>query len=183
MADRRRIRTRDVLYLAVLLLTPAITDAEAPSHPLEGLKQVTVSVSVIAPDGIAPVSLTDSRLQTIVELKLRSWGFQVVSREEDEKDPAITPRVELDVTLLETRSAAAGGGTRPRTIGYAFYTTLAVTEPGVSVRNGAAATTELWSRSFLNVTNPNSVTSEVERATEELLDAFLNDWLKVKSGR
>jgi hypothetical protein len=90
-----------------------------------------------------------------------------------EKNPEARPRVDLDVTLLETR-------TIQKLEGYAFYTRLAVIEPGISIRNGAAVNSELWSSSLLSVSTAKSITADVERAATELLDQFINEWLRAR---
>ena len=173
MPSRRHGRAGGVACLAAALwFVPTLCSAdEEHLAPLDGIRTVSVSASIVAPADILPAGLTEKRLQTLVELKLRSWGLGVVPIEEDRVALEITPRVELDVTMLETRSVQ-------KIAGYAFFTRLAVTEAGTSLRNGASTTTELWSQSFLNVSETKAVTADVERATQELLDQLVNEWLK-----
>ena len=75
--------------------------------------------------------------------------------------------------MLETRSIQ-------KLEGYAIYTRLAVIESGTSIRNGAAVNSELWSSSFLNVSAVKNITADVERAATELLDQFINEWLRAR---
>ena len=172
----RRCRARLVVLLALLMcLAPGVSVAQSPavSAPLQGVDAVTVAASIVAPEGALPHGLTEKRLQTLAELKLRSWALRVASSEEAEKTPGVTPRVEVDVTMLEARALQ-------KLAGYAFFTRVAVTEPGTSLRNGASATTELWSQSFLSLSDPKQVVADVERSAGELLDQFINEWLRVR---
>ena len=171
---RRRCRVRAVLCLTpVMWLTPALSSAQGRPAPLHGVETISVGASIVGPDNALPHGLTEARLQTIAELKLRSWSLHVVSRDEARKKSAITPHVELEVTILETRSLQ-------KLAGYAFFTRLAVTEPGTSLRNAASATTELWSHSFLHVSEPKTVVADIERSAAELLDQLVNEWLTAR---
>jgi hypothetical protein len=175
MASRQRsCRARRVIFLnAAAWLVPALLWAQERPAALHGVNAVTVGVSIDAPDGVVPVGLTEARLRTIAELKLRSWTLTVVPPADAEKNPGARPRVDLDVIMLETRSIQ-------KLEGYAFHTRLAVIEPGISIRNGAPVNSELWSQSFLNVSTTKSITADVERAATELLDEFINEWLRAR---
>ena len=162
------------VFLAVpLCLTPVWTFAQVRPAPLQGVEAVTVKVSIVAPPNTGPALLTEARLQTIAELKLRAWALRVVSAEEEPLIPGIRPLVELEVTLLETRAVE-------KLAGYAFVTRLVVKEPGRSLRNGAPVFSELWSHSFLSVSDPKSVIGDMERSTGELVDQFINEWLRTR---
>ena len=174
VSRHRSCRARAVILLsATAWLVPALLWAQGRPAALHGVNAVTVSVSIVAPDGVVPVGLTEARLRTIAELKLRSWALTIVPTAEAEKNPGATPRVDLDVTMIETRSVQ-------KLEGYAFYTRLATIEPGISTRNGASVNSELWSESFLSVSTVKSVTADVERAATELLDQFINEWLRAR---
>ena len=134
---------------------------------------MTVATSLAAPTDAVPAALTEARLQTIAGLKLRAWALRVLSREDASKTPGITPHVELEVTMLETRAVQ-------KLAGYAFFMRLVATEPGTSLRNGAPVTAELWSHSFLGGSDPKSVVSDIERSAGELLDQFINEWLRTR---
>ena len=87
----------------------------------------------------------------------------------------------LQVTLaryyqLETRAVQ-------KLAGYVFFMRLVVTEPGTSLRNGAPVLNELWSHSFLNVSDLKTVVGDMERSTAELLDQFINEWLRTRRPR
>ena len=172
--EKRPLAPRGVILLtAAAWLVPALLWAQQRPAALHGVNAVTVGVSIAAPDGVVPIGLTEARLRTIAELKLRSWALAVVPAADAEKNPGARPRVELDVTMLETRAIQ-------KLEGYAFHTRLAVIEPGISIRNGASVNSELWSQSFLSVSTVKSITADVERAATELLDEFINEWLRTR---
>ena len=174
VSRQRSCRARHVIGLtAAAWIVPAVLWAQERPAALHGVTAVTVAVSIVAPDGVVPVGLTETRLRTIAELKLRSWALTVVSPADAEKNPGARPRVDLDVTMLETRSVQ-------KLEGYAFHTRVAVIEPGVSIRNGAPVNSELWSEAVLSVSTVKSVTADVERAVTELLDQFVNEWLRAR---
>ena len=165
---------RFIAVVAVLLwLTPARTVSQGRLSPLQGVNTVTVKASIVAPPEALPNGFTEARLQTLVELKLRAWALGVLSAAEDAQTPGVRPRVELEVTMLETRAVQ-------KLAGYAFFMRLVVTEPGTSLRNGAPVLNELWSHSFLNVSDPKTVVGDMERTTAELLDQFVNEWLRTR---
>ena len=167
---------RFAVAVAVMLwLAPARSFAQGRPAPLQGVDAVTVKVSIVAPPDILPNGLTVARLQTLVELTLRAWGLGVVP-EAEAKAPGIRPHVELEVTMLETRAVQ-------KLAGYAFFMRLVVSEPGTSLRNGASVLNELWAHSFLNVSDQKNVVADTERSTAELLDQFVNEWLRTRHAR
>ena len=162
-----------VIVAVLMLLTPARLFAQGRPAPLQGVDTVTVKVSIAAPADILPHGLTEGRLQTLVELKLRGWGLVVMPAAEDAKTPGIRPYVELEITMLETRAVQ-------KLAGYAFFMRLVVGEGGTSLRNGASVLNELWSHSFLNVSDQKTVVANMERSTGELVDQFVNEWLRTR---
>ena len=157
----------------MLWLAPARSFAQGRPAPLQGVDAVTVKVSIAAPPDILPTGLTAVRLQTLVELKLRAWALRVMPAAEDAMVPGIRPHVELEVTMLETRAVQ-------KLAGYAFFMRLVVGEAGTSLRNGASVLNELWSHSFLNVSDQKTVVADMERSTGELVDQFVNEWLRTR---
>ena len=151
-------------------LAPGMSSAQSRPMPLQGVDVVTVATSLVAPADARPGGLTESRLQTLAELKLRGWALKVISADDAARTPGVTPRVELEVTLLETRALQ-------KLAGYTYFTRLAVTEP-VTSHNGALVNAELWSHSFLNISDPKTVIADLERSAGELLDMFINESLK-----
>src|SRR5688500_7386004 len=165
-----------VIVAVLMLLTPVRLFAQGRPAPLQGVDTVTVKVSIAAPADILPHGLTEVRLQTLVELKLRGGGLQVMPAAEDAKAPGIRPHVELEITMLETRAVQ-------KLAGYAFFMRLVVGEGGTSLRNGASVLNELWSHSFLNVSDQKTVVADMERSTGELVDQFVNEWLRTRNPR
>jgi hypothetical protein len=168
------VALRFAVAVAVMLwLAPARSFAQGRPAPLQGVDAVTVKVSIAAPPDILPNGLTVARLQTLVELKLRAWTLRVMPAAEDAMVPGIRPHVELEVTMLETRAVQ-------KLAGYAFFMRLVVGEAGTSLRNGASVLNELWSHSFLNVSDQKTVVADMERSTGELVDQFVNEWLRTR---
>ena len=165
-----------VIVGVLMLLTPVRLFAQGRPAPLQGVDTVTVKVSIVAPPDILPNGLTEARLQTLVELKLRTWALVVIPAAEDAKTPGIRPHVELEVTILETRAVQ-------KLAGYAFFMRLVVGEGGTSLRNGASVLNELWSHSFLSVSDQKTVVADMERSTGELVDQFVNEWLRTRHAR
>ena len=151
-------------------LPPGMSSAQPRPMPLQGVDVVTVATSLVAPADARPRGLTESRLQTLAELKLRGWALKVISADDAARTAGVTPRVELEVTLLETRALQ-------KLAGYTYFTRLAVTEP-VTSHNGALVNAELWSHSFLSISDPKTVIADLERSAGELLDQFINEYLK-----
>ena len=167
---------RLAIVVALMCLTPVRLFAQGRAAPLQGVDAVTVKVSIVAPPDILPNGFTEVRLRTLVELKLRAWALRVMPAEEDAKIPGIRPQVELEVTMLETRAVQ-------KLAGYAFFMRLVVGEAGTSLRNGASVLNELWSHSFLNVSDQKTVVADMERSTGELVDQFVNEWLRTRDAR
>ena len=165
-----------VIVAVLMLLTPVRLFAQGRPAPLQGVDTVTVEVSIASPPDVLPHGLTEKRLKTIVELKLRGWGLQVMPTAEDAKAPGIRPHVELEITMLETRAVQQLAGS-------AFFMRLVVGEGGTSLRNGASVLNELWSHSFLNVSDQKTVVADMERSTAELVDQFVNEWLRTRHAR
>lgn len=159
--------------VAVAILTIGTSNAVAQTRPdpLVGISKVTVLVELDA-SGSPPSGVSEARLRTILELKLRTAGLRVLTREEDRADLDINPYIYLEVRTLETRAQAG------RVLGYAYRFDLAAKVFGNVPFNRARAPMELWSNSTMAVGGQDSASSQVERIVGELTDSFLNDWLK-----
>jgi hypothetical protein len=168
----RRIRCavgRVVLVVCICMSSAALLGQSRP-RLLEGVEKMTARVVLRTQDPL-PSGLTRERLQTLVELKLRTSGLRVLSDEEDSNDPDIIPRAILNVMILRTEDGRGPNG-------FAFSTRLIITEIGISERNKSRGFTELWSQASLNVSSLDTANTQVERITGILLDGFVNDWLK-----
>src|SRR5688572_16826511 len=100
--------------IALSWLTPDVSSAQSRPLPLQGVNVVTVAASLVAPPDALPTGLTQSRLQTLAELKLRAWALTVIAADDAAKTPGGTPRVELEVTAVETRALQ-------KLAGYAYF--------------------------------------------------------------
>jgi len=164
-------RRRSWLLAALIAAgLPHAALGQTPLPTLRGVTKVTTALAVIFPEGEKrPSSLTEDRLRTIIELRLRTAGLRVLST--DEETPHTNPFVYLQVTCLVMNSQS---GWNP---GYAFSTRLSVGIFQSVTFNGAWASSELWWSDNLAVTNPDRVNDVVERQVGALLDALLNQWL------
>ena len=163
-----------ILSLIVLSLFPVVSGwsqtADVPH--LRGVTKVTTVVSLNLAEGAKPpTELSEDRLRTVLELRLRSAGLRVLTQEEDRRDPGINPYVLLQVHMLE---ASSRGGTR---LGYATDIRLSVRVIQQAPFNGSYAPTELWTNSYLTLTDSESVVSDAEREIRLLADDLLNQWL------
>lgn len=158
--------------VVVLVLTlQSIATAQPKPDPLGGVRKVTVLV-LFGPTGTPPNGISEGRLQTILELRLRTAGLRVLTREEDNKDPDINPYVYLEVATLETSNQA---GT---VIGYAHRLDLSARVFASVPFNRARAPMVLWSNGLIAVADRLSAAADIERIVNNLADEFLNAWLK-----
>ena len=155
-------------YLAVTLAL-LISTALPASASLKGVTKATVEVHLVSNDRAV---VTEDRLRTLTELRLRTAGLRVLSAAEDSKDPDVNPTVELRLTLLKVSDRGNSE------LGYAFATRVSVRDYRPSPRNGAYVPQELWANSFLNTTGNAQPSTDIEKVVSELLDDLLNDWLK-----
>lgn len=172
--QRLRIQDRDVAAIILSLLSVApicVTDTKAqePSRALLGVSKVAVVVdlNVTGP----PLGLSKSRLQTLVELRLRQGGIHVLSEEEDKNDPNVNPYVYVLVSALETKNRAGVS------VGYAYTARLSARVFARVSLNQAIAPQELWVDENIAAAAKDEAAADVERMVGELTDAFLNAWL------
>ena len=99
-------------YLAVTLAL-LISTALPASASLKGVTKATVEVHLVSNDRAV---VTEDRLRTLTELRLRTAGLRVLSAAEDSKDPDVNPTVELRLTLLKVSDRGNSE------LGYAFAT-------------------------------------------------------------
>jgi hypothetical protein len=122
--------------------------------------------------GTTPYGLSEARLRTVLELRLRTAGLRVLSDEEDAKDPDVNPYVMLKVATLETSNQAG------RSTGFAYTVRLSVRTSGLATFNRAMAPLELWSDDTMGIGPKDSAGAAVERMVGELADTLLNQWLR-----
>ena len=167
------------LFIIVAVLPICILSSEfvqAQGRPaLRGISRVSVGVFV---DGRElPSGISESRLKTIIELKLRTAGLLV----QRERPFAPVGIVGLPLVLLTLRAIPAQ--VNGRVVGYSFSTDIAVHEYRYLAARDAVLPVELWQRAGLNTTPTEEAASDVERVVAIVLDEFLNDWLAANQGR
>lgn len=145
--------------------------AQTRPEPLSGVAKVTVLVMYGA-TGEPPSGISEQRLQTVLELKLRTAGLRVLTMQEDLVDPDINPYMYLWVATIETRNQSG------RTIGYTYRLDLSARVLGTVPFNKARAPMELWSDGTMAVADRDSASADIERIVGTLADDFLNAWLK-----
>jgi hypothetical protein len=141
-----------------------------PPPELFGITKVTVLVSVNGRE--CQPTLSEDRLRTVVEFRLRSAGIRVLTEAEDRADPVINPYVSLRVMCMRATNAS---GT---SIGYVLGTRLSMRVYQRVVLNGAFAPSILWEDSYLDITALEAMDQQAERTVGMLLDQMLNEWLK-----
>ena len=144
--------------------------AQAQPSPLSGVRAAAAVVS-FAPTGKTPYGVSATRLQTILELRVRQAGLRILTDAEVKNETGGAPAIVLEVTTLETKNA---GGV---TVGYTFSVAVNALAWGRVPFNQAWAPLELWEKHTTAVSDVDSTSREVERVVGELLDAFLNAWL------
>jgi len=138
------IECRVGLTMLAVAMAAANAVAQPRPEPLAGIKKVAILVS-FASTGNSPGSVSEQRLQTVLELRLRSTGLRVLSEEEDRNDPDINPYLYLHVSTLETHNQ---GGTAT---GYAYRLDLSARVFATVPFNRARAPMVLWSDDTMGV--------------------------------
>ena len=144
--------------------------------PLRSVSKATVAVSY-SNTGTAPLGISEQRIRTLLELKLRSIGLRVLTEKEDREDRDLNPYVNLEVSSLETSNR--GGAVT----GFAYRVHLSLRIIGQVSLNKALAPLELWSDNSLRVASRDDAPAQIERMINELSDSLLNAWLKANPKR
>lgn len=175
--SRPAVMSRLVLAAVFVLTTvPLLSTEQAGPDPLIGVSKTGVLVS-FAPTGAAPNGTSESRLQTIVELRLRQSGLRVLTNEEVLKDPDLIPWVQLAVMTLETKNQ---GGT---IIGFTYSLSLAMRVYGTVPLSRAQRPMVLWETATIAVASREAASADIERIVGEQTDSLLNAWLKANPKR
>ena len=162
--------------LLVAGICTSVSHAQSKPNRLERISKVTTLIDYGA-TGEAPSGISEDRLRTVLELKLRSAGLRVLTDDEDGKDPDLNPYMYLEVSTLQTRSVSG------KVIGSAYAARLSARIFGTVLFNKSLAPIELWSLSTMGVSGPESAASETERAVVGLCESFLNVWLAANPRR
>jgi hypothetical protein len=104
------------------------------------------------------------RLRTVVELRLRQAGLRVDSAQYDR------PLLYVEVTVLGTHAV-------PVFYSYGFH--LALVEPAQVARNGERVWAVTWTSRGVGTGGEQRLAKIIEDGISQLVDKFLNDWLKV----
>jgi hypothetical protein len=156
--------------LCLLICSATLAGAADQSHYLKGIRRVTVLIEELS-EASRKVHLSEERLRTIVELKLRMARIRVVSTEADLKDtsslPYGSPYLYVKVTVMSKNS-------NPQCF-YAIDVDLRQSIP--SPINGAAVPAVLWQRGGVAAAGCASIPGDVEGYLGQFLDSFVNDYL------
>ena len=178
--NTRLVRFNWLLKLAGVLIVASICSnlsyGQSKSNRLERVSKVTTLVNYIA-TGQPPNGITEDRLRTVLELKLRSAGLRVLSGDEDRIDPDQNPYIYLEVSTLQTTNKTGV------VIGWSYAVRLSARIFGNVPINRSRAPIELWSDSTMGVSGQESAALETERAVVELSESLLNAWLAANPRR
>ena len=167
---------RDACCVLLLAVFSQQTFAQSKANQLAGFSKVTTLVAYNA-TGKSPFGITEERLKTILELKLRANGLRVLTAEEDLKDPSVNPYVFLEVSTLESRNKAGNA------IGFAYGARLSIRLVARVPINESFAPIELWARDTMGVSGTEQAPATTEKIVNELTEELLNDWLAANPRR
>ena len=163
-----------VAVLPICILSSEFVQAQGRKE-LRGISKVKVDVllaNVVEGNEDLPSDISESRLRTIIELKLRTAGLRVLSEEESLADPDTNPWV-----VLAQGAMPATLRVGERLTGYFVSTNLTVFEFRYQAARDAVLPVQLWVSGGLNTIPLKRGASDIERVVAGLLDEFLNDWL------
>ena len=146
--------------------------ARGQNSVLERIDSLAVLVSIrIRPDGLVggrDETAWSSRLQTVVELSLRSAGVRAGGNPGE-----VYPLLFLNGVLLHDGGA------------FVHSLELSVRDWGTLPRvpNGEPTPLEIWSRMRAGLTDDAGITDMLETNTRELVETFLNDYLAANPNR
>ena len=171
----RKSQPAPLLFCLLLLLTPSMVGAQTPNQErlsLRGLQGIGVLIEEIR--GTAKEDgLTDSQLQTDVELRLRKAGIRIMTVDELKKSG--TPYLYLNIQNIKDKQGR----------GYVYYVHLSVQqdvrlERKIAVLpnepNQIRMTVATWERNNLG-TLPGSDLRRVRNIVADQVDEFINDYL------
>lgn len=162
---------RSILALVILVVTALSgfsQTTEDRRKSLQGLKAVGVLDEEISPDAEQD-GVTESELQTQVELKLRLAGIKVVTLDDSFKLPG-QPYLYVRVSYMRTDIRKIS----------ALAIELQMKENVLLVRNpaiGLQATT--WQKGVIATGGINYLAKDVHDSIDKLTDKFINDYLSV----
>jgi hypothetical protein len=141
-----------------LILCPLLTGADDPAG-MRGITGVTVAIEDI-PSGGARIGLSKEDIRTDVELKLRLAGMRVLTGEESKMSAALS----VNVNITDDAGAA--------NVSVELYQVARLfREP-----NAFLPLVATWESNGRVMSNPTS--SHVRDSIKDMVDVFLNLWLK-----
>jgi hypothetical protein len=161
---------RRIAFALALIGVAGVAEAQEPT--LRHVSKVRVDINLAGSE--LPVGITEDRLRTLVELKLRSAQMKVLSKDEDAADPDTNPFIQLSLLILKTESAVG------QPLGFVFSPMLSVVEIRAITQRNIIAPVLLWQNNSLHTSSLEPARDSVEKAVGDLVDKFLNNWLKAK---
>lgn len=137
------------------------------SAPLAGVTKMTVLVEGLDDEG-RKSGLTEERLRTIAELKLRLGGVRVLTTEQDQNDPETNPYLYVNVNAMSMSDGAR----------YVFSVDVSLRRLVRSPINSETVDALLWSSGGIAGAGRASMPKYAEDYVSDLVDSFLNDFLK-----
>lgn len=165
-----------VLALLFGLLTMQPVLGTAATGSLRKVSKIMVKANMLTSVSV-PYVTSSSRLHTIVEDKLRSAGFRVISEKEDAYDRAINPYARLNVTVFPLMSAEGA------ILLYVYRTDLSVRIDAPVPLNGTHAPVELWQFEGMGARDKESLGPAIETEVSRLIDSLVNQWAKENAKR
>ena len=169
-----------MLYkLALFSMLFLATFYAVAQHKPERLSKISKVATLFSFDstGQSPQGISESRLQTMLELRLRTAGLRVLSAQEDAADPATNPYIYLKVSTLETSTESG------RSLGIVHRIDLSARVFSQNPINNAYVPMELWADGQLAVSSREGATAQIERIANTLIDSLLNTWLAANPRR
>ena len=167
----RKVKWVLLIIAAVMLLTSPDANAEfvvEDKETLRGIKAIFVAIESIRPEAEG-YGLTQDKILSDVELKLKRAGIKVLSKEEWLKTTG-SPRLYININQIYNNQVSAFVCDMNVNFNQKVYLE---TNPGVS----CMATT--WWTSATGIVGGKEMEKKVRGTIKEQIDLFLNDYLAV----
>jgi hypothetical protein len=136
------------------------SDTKRDRETLKGLKAIAVVVEDLKPEAERD-GITQSQLQTDVELRLRQLGVLVDTES-------------LEYLYVHVRAIKTTGVS-----GYAYSALAEVRQPVMVARTGQGVFAATWSQELLATTPLTRASQSVREDVRDLVDSFINAYLSV----
>ena len=157
-----------VLAMCLVAICVASTLTESQLS-LEGID--ALYVSVVFSNKLINTGLSESQVQTDVELKLRRNGFKVLSLQ-DFKESPFTPLFTVDIASIRITPNNTN-----QTFGFSSSIGVSLYERVRIFRNEKAVMAATWSVGHMFVNNSQGHPQYAREVVSDLVDKFLNDYL------